>query len=124
MTALKTLAIVAALLAGGTSLALAQNGPATGGEHPVAGGAAGGPYYGWYGGTPGYVYRPYRGLYGYYQRTTGIGISKTNFEVISGRQPVIGGQLACLFQKQLDRGARARRQRRVRLVLNPKLTRG
>jgi len=68
MTALKTLAIVAALLAGGTSLALAQNGPATGGEHPVAGGAAGGPYYGWHGGTPGYVYRPYRGLYGYYQR--------------------------------------------------------
>ena len=40
MTALKTLAIVAALLAGGTSLALAQNGPATGGLPPVAGGAA------------------------------------------------------------------------------------
>jgi hypothetical protein len=38
--------IVAALLAGGISLAMAQNGPATGGEHPVAGGAAGGggPY--------------------------------------------------------------------------------
>ena len=40
MTTLKTLAIVAALLAGGTSLALAQNGPATGGLPPVAGGAA------------------------------------------------------------------------------------
>jgi hypothetical protein len=45
-TTLKSLTIVAALLAGGTSLAMAQNGPATGGEHPVAGGAAGGPYYG------------------------------------------------------------------------------
>jgi hypothetical protein len=43
MTTLKSLTIVAALLAGGTSLAMAQNGPATGGEHPVAGGAAGGP---------------------------------------------------------------------------------
>jgi hypothetical protein len=46
MTTLKTLTIVAALLAGGASLAIAQNGPATGGEHPVAGGAAGGPGYG------------------------------------------------------------------------------
>jgi hypothetical protein len=46
ITTLKSLTIVAALLAGGTSLAMAQNGPATGGEHPVAGGAAGGPYYG------------------------------------------------------------------------------
>jgi hypothetical protein len=36
----KSLAVVAALLAGGTSLAIAQNGPATGGEPPVAGGAA------------------------------------------------------------------------------------
>ena len=42
MTTLKTLAIVAAFLAGGTSLAMAQNGPATGAERPVAGGAAGG----------------------------------------------------------------------------------
>jgi hypothetical protein len=43
MTILKTVTIVAALLAGGTSLAMAQNGLPTGGEHPVAGGAAGGP---------------------------------------------------------------------------------
>ena len=43
MTTLNTLAIVAALFAGGTSLAMAQNGPATGGEPPVAGGAAGNP---------------------------------------------------------------------------------
>ena len=39
---LKGLTIVAALLAGGTSLAMAQ-GPATGGYPPVAGGAAGNP---------------------------------------------------------------------------------
>src|SRR4029077_11893506 len=50
MTTLKTLTIVAALLAGGTSLAIAQNGPATGGERPVAGGANGG---GWGGGGDG-----------------------------------------------------------------------
>ena len=49
MSTLKTLTIVAALLAGGTPLALAQNGPATGGQSPVAGGANGG----WY---PGYGY--------------------------------------------------------------------
>jgi hypothetical protein len=42
MTLIKGLAIVA-LLVGGTSLALAQNGPATGNEPPVAGGAAGNP---------------------------------------------------------------------------------
>jgi hypothetical protein len=36
MTTVKSLAIIA-LLVGGTSLALAQNGPATGGEPPVAG---------------------------------------------------------------------------------------
>src|SRR5215468_9366357 len=53
MTTLKTLTIVAAFLAGGTSLALAQNGPATGGEPPVAGGAAGG---GWYPAAPLYDY--------------------------------------------------------------------
>ena len=35
--------IVAALLVGGGTLAMAQNGPATGGEPPVAGGAAGNP---------------------------------------------------------------------------------
>jgi hypothetical protein len=49
MTTLKGFAIVAALLVGGISLAMAQNGPATGGEHPVAGGAAGGgPAYGYH----------------------------------------------------------------------------
>jgi hypothetical protein len=42
MTMLKNLTIVAALLVAGTSLAMAQNGLPTGGEHPVAGGAAGG----------------------------------------------------------------------------------
>jgi hypothetical protein len=40
---MKGLAIVAALLVGGASLAMAQSGPATGGEPPVAGGAAGNP---------------------------------------------------------------------------------
>ena len=59
MTTLKTLTIVAALLAGGASLAIAQNGPATGGEHPMAGGAAGGPGYGHH-----YRYRHYH-LYGH-----------------------------------------------------------
>jgi hypothetical protein len=64
MTTLKALTIVAALLAGGTSLAMAQNGPATGGEPPVAGGAGGnaavpGPgYYGYYLGAPGYFGAP------------------------------------------------------------------
>jgi hypothetical protein len=44
MTNLKTLTIMAAaLLTAGTSLALAQNGPATGNEPPVAGGAYGNP---------------------------------------------------------------------------------
>ena len=43
MTSIKTLTIMAALLAGGTSLALAQNGPPTGGYPPVAGGAGGNP---------------------------------------------------------------------------------
>jgi hypothetical protein len=42
MTIIKGVAIVA-LLVGGTSLAMAQNGPATGGQPPVAGGAAGNP---------------------------------------------------------------------------------
>jgi hypothetical protein len=51
LTALKTFTILAVLLAGGTALAMAQNGPATGGERPVAGGAnGGGPAYG--GGLP------------------------------------------------------------------------
>ena len=68
MTTLKILTIVAALLAGGTSLAIAQNGPATGGQPPVAGGANGGGWGGgWYaGGAYGYGYRPYRHLYAYY----------------------------------------------------------
>jgi len=42
MTTVKSLAIIA-LLVGGTSLTMAQNGPATGGEPPVAGGAGGNP---------------------------------------------------------------------------------
>jgi hypothetical protein len=39
MSTVKSLALIA-LLVGGTSLAIAQNGPATGGQPPVAGGAA------------------------------------------------------------------------------------
>jgi hypothetical protein len=74
MTTLKTLTIVAALLAGGTSLAMAQNGLPTGGESPVAGGAGGGGWGGgwYYGRAPiygyGYGYRPYRHLYAYAPR--------------------------------------------------------
>jgi hypothetical protein len=49
MTTLKTMTIAAVLLVGGASLATAQNGPPTGGQLPVAGGAGGG----WY---PGYGY--------------------------------------------------------------------
>jgi hypothetical protein len=62
MITLKSSTIVAALLAGGTSLAMAQNGQPTGTYPPVAGGAAGNPitnpgYYGGYYATggPGYV---------------------------------------------------------------------
>jgi uncharacterized membrane protein len=68
MTTLKTLTLVVAMLAGGTSLAMAQNGLPTGGESPVAGGANGGGWSGgWYGGGAyGYGYRPYRNLYAYY----------------------------------------------------------
>jgi len=40
MTTLKSLMMVSALLVGGTSLGVAQNGPPTGGQPPVAGGAA------------------------------------------------------------------------------------
>jgi hypothetical protein len=40
---LKSLTMVSALLVGGASLAVAQNGPATGGQPPVVGGAAGNP---------------------------------------------------------------------------------
>jgi hypothetical protein len=61
MSTLKTLTIVAALLAGGTSLAMAQNGLPTGGQSPVAGGANGGWYPG-YGYGYGYVAAP---LYNY-----------------------------------------------------------
>ena len=43
MTALKKLMIVTALLAGGSSLVMAQNGLPTGGYPPVAGGAGGNP---------------------------------------------------------------------------------
>ena len=43
MATLKSLIMVSALLVGGVSLAVAQNGPATGGQPPVAGGAAGNP---------------------------------------------------------------------------------
>jgi hypothetical protein len=66
LTALKTLAIVAALLAGETALAMAQNGLPTGDETPVAGGANGG------GVSYGRVYRypnefrPARHLYAYH----------------------------------------------------------
>jgi hypothetical protein len=43
LTTLKTFTIAAALLTGGTALAMAQNGLPTGGEPPVAGGANGNP---------------------------------------------------------------------------------
>jgi hypothetical protein len=43
MTGLKTLTIIAVLLAGGASLASAQNGQPTGAYPPVAGGANGNP---------------------------------------------------------------------------------
>jgi hypothetical protein len=46
MTILKSV-MVATVLMAGSPLAIAQNSPATGGEHPVAGGAAGGDW-GWY----------------------------------------------------------------------------
>jgi hypothetical protein len=61
--ALKGLTIVAALLAGGTSLAMAQNGQPTGAYPPVGGGAGGNPitnrgYYGGYYATGGYLAAP------------------------------------------------------------------
>jgi hypothetical protein len=43
MTSLENLIVVGALLVGGASLAVAQNGPATGGQPTIAGGAAGNP---------------------------------------------------------------------------------
>jgi hypothetical protein len=68
MAILKCLTIIAVLLAGATSVAIAQNGLPTGGEHLVAGGAAGGPYYGYDTGTgPTVIYMRTMGL------TTGIG---------------------------------------------------
>jgi hypothetical protein len=64
MATLKGLTIVAAFLAGGTSLAMAQNGLLTGGYPPVAGGAGGNTavpglgYDGYYPGAPGYLAAP------------------------------------------------------------------
>jgi hypothetical protein len=65
MTLLKSVMVAEVLLAGGSSLAIAQNGLATGGERPVAGGANGGGWASgwWYGGAPVYGYRH---LYAYY----------------------------------------------------------
>src|SRR5215831_3165793 len=54
MTALKSLMIVSALLVGGTGLGAAQNGPPTGGQPPITGGAAGNPA------TPGSAVSPVR----------------------------------------------------------------
>jgi hypothetical protein len=65
MTILKSLTIVAVLLAGGTSLAMAQNGLPTGGQSPVAGGAGGGGW-GYPGGVYGYPGYGYGYSYGYY----------------------------------------------------------
>jgi hypothetical protein len=64
MTTAKTVTIAAALLLGGASLAMAQNGPPTGGQLPVAGGAGGG---GWHGGWyPGYGHGYGTRRFGYY----------------------------------------------------------
>jgi hypothetical protein len=51
MAILKTLTMTAALIAGATSLALAQNAPATGGQPPAAGGTAASGQTGGTGGT-------------------------------------------------------------------------
>jgi hypothetical protein len=67
MTLLKSVMVAEVLLAGGSSLAIAQNGPPTGGERPVAGGANGGGWGGgWNGGAPVYGYAHPR-LYSYYR---------------------------------------------------------
>jgi hypothetical protein len=50
MATLKSLIMATALLASGASLAIAQNGPATGSEPPVGGGAKGNPAFQPYGG--------------------------------------------------------------------------
>ena len=67
MTIFKSVMVAAVLLAGGISLAIAQNGHATGGECPVAGGAnGGGPAYGQvyrYGYRHLYAYSPYHHRY-------------------------------------------------------------
>jgi hypothetical protein len=67
MTTLKTVTIATVLLVGSASLAMAQNGPATGGQLPVAGGAGGGyPRYGYgngYAAAPLYDYAA--PIYGY-----------------------------------------------------------
>jgi hypothetical protein len=55
MITLKSLMIAAALLAGGISLAMAQNGPATGNERPVAGGGGGNPIVDYGYGAPAYA---------------------------------------------------------------------
>jgi hypothetical protein len=62
MVPLKSLMVVAALLASGSTLAVAQNGLPTGGEPPVAGGANGNPL------TPGFDQAPgaYVGQPGYF----------------------------------------------------------
>jgi hypothetical protein len=68
MTILKNLTIVAALLAGGASLAMAQNGLPTGGQRPVAGGAnGGGPAYGYVYRYGSRYYRPHWHLYAHYR---------------------------------------------------------
>jgi hypothetical protein len=87
MTTLKTLTIVAALFASGTSFAVAQNGLPTGGEPPVAGGASGNPIAGsqntppmpgvgpayipapGYAVTPGYVGQPQYAQPGYVEES-------------------------------------------------------
>jgi hypothetical protein len=50
------------LLVSGISLAMAQNGLPTGGEHPVAGGAAGGPRHFYH---HGYYHRPHHRYWHY-----------------------------------------------------------
>jgi hypothetical protein len=65
LNAKKTFTMVATLLAGGTTLAMAQNGSPTGNETPVAGGANGGGIA--YGTVYGYPneFQPARHLYAY-----------------------------------------------------------
>ncbi len=115
MITLRTLTIVAALVAGGTSRAMAQNGLPTGGERPVAGGANGGGWGGgWYGGSwyagvrstamatdtdtrPTGLCTATTGLTG----ATGIGITKEIAKTISAHQSVTGSSLVSkiIFKK-------------------------